>query len=313
MAKLPVTSASQNTDNEIDSIPTGLAHLRLAKQAHKMVGFKIGGDAISTAATPTNQEPEDGTPGGNTEDDLRNRTQGNTDNWQKRYSDLQSYLDTKVNAVKGQLSDKDKEIERLAEENKKLRTQATIPTDISTPEELAAFKKSNPAFAKVIETIAYKRSNDVTTAVAEVEEKYKKEIADIRRENAVTYLKSIHPDAEQISEDPAFQNWYSKQTNGIKQLFNSASVADIAEGLTLYKERTKQAQGPKDKAKQQGQYTMDAGKLPGKPTSPFPKENAEEKPVFKESDIAKLSEREFAKYETEIMLAQREGRVLVGQ
>lgn len=122
-----------------------------------------------------------------------------TVDWEKRYKDLQSYSD--------------KTIGSLRSENDNLRKQSTVFVPPKTPEELEAFKRENPDWMGVIETVA---SQIATNSLAPLQEDLNRSKAD----KAAAEIKAAHPDILDIVQSDVFKQWAEDQGPEIQSWLN---------------------------------------------------------------------------------------------
>lgn len=153
------------------------------------------------------------------------------DSWEKRHNDTKSFL-TK------QLNDRDVQINELIQQVKSLQTAKEEIKLPMTEQEMATFADEYPGFAAAMETYVLKNNKDLTAKLNEELKEVKQKTQQIDKEKAWNKLKEIHPDIDDISNDPNFAEWYNNQSQFIKNLVNSPLVTDAAKGVDLYKADT---------------------------------------------------------------------------
>lgn len=219
--------------------------------------------------------------------------------WEKRYSDLKSYTDKKFNDVKSVVDLKDQENLLLKQQIKEIQSQ---PKSYQFSEaEIKEWADQFPDFHKFMDTvidIKYdKRSVELQEQIKGLENQLK--VVAVERGRAE--LLKLHPDANEIENDPQFISWFEKQEPEIISLIQSPDPRKIAKGLNIYKKEL----GIVDKAKARQDAEKEASKaitINSKPETP------KDKKVWKESEIAKMHPRVYAKYEEEIEQARLDGR-----
>lgn len=179
----------------------------------------------------------------------------------------------------------------------KAEKQVKIP---KSEADLEDFAKKHPdlfsIFTSYVERRLIKADIDFKKRTDEIEAKQRQ----LDAKEAFAEILKIHPDAKAIRDDAKFSEWVSKQTKGVKGLFASDSIEDAIYLIDLYKT----AMGIKTPQPKQTQ--RDALKTPS--GSGNLNMDISEKPIFKESDVARMSDKQFAKLEKQIDLARAEGR-----
>lgn len=220
--------------------------------------------------------------------------------WEKRYKDLQSYNSRKINELNGQI--------------KQLQVQGVPKIEAPrTPEELEAFKVANPDTYAVIETMAAQIAQSQMTGYDQKLADVNGELLNTKIERAALALKEAHPDYETITASTAFHEWANVQTPEVQDWIynNPDEPAKAIRAISLYKYDT-------NKSPTNVQHVQPAGadedvNTRNRATSADLTDRNHPAFIWKESDISKMRSPEFAKWEETIMLAHREGRVLLGQ
>ena len=217
-------------------------------------------------------------------------------NFKKRYGDLRRHqqkkeeeFTAKIQALEAQLS-------------KAAKQELVLP---KTDEELEAWSKEYPDVAAIIETIADKKSkataNDLEKRMAELEELR----INAKREKAEAELITIHPDFVQIREDDVFHTWAKDQPKWVQDALyeNVDDAKSVARVIDLYKVD----KGISNKVKKTNPEKAAASSVKTKGATPEPDETSK---MLKESDVAKMSIKEYEKRAEEIMEAQRSGNFI---
>lgn len=251
--------------------------------------------------TPTSDEQTPDT--GNSDDPNRDDDLSPEERtFKKRYGDLRTHVNSLKTTYEAQIADLQRQLSEAA-------TPSDLPNDLSD-EELEEWVKANPRSAKVIERIATKltkRESDVLNErVKEIEARSK----EITKREAELQLAKLHPDFDQIREDPAFHEWVDGQPAQMQDILygDDFNVTAVARLLSLYKYEAGIDDKPKPKNKQNNSdaaTSVNTGRK-GAQIDPTGKGG---KKIWKESEIAKMSVFEFEKHEHDIMQAQAEGRL----
>ena len=219
--------------------------------------------------------------------------------YKKRYDDLKRYYDRKL----GDWTTKEGDLKAQLQAN---RPKYTPP---KSEEELKVFKEEYPDIYGVVETVSHLQSKNEMTSLQEEVEALKKKNDSLAAREAQLELSKYHPDFNDIKESDDFHNWADEQPMEIKSWIyennNNGKLAARAvdlykkdRGLGLDKKTTTENKQPKEGA----DLLVKTREHIGEPTG--------QKQVFKTSDIQRMSVDEFERYEKDIMIAQREGRVI---
>ena len=215
--------------------------------------------------------------------------------FKKRYDDLKRHYDSTVNKHKDDVSKLKKQLEDNADKIK-------LP---KTKEEIDAWRAKYPDVYDVIETIAHTKADEKAKKVETNLKELESQQMAVQKDRAEVELAKIHPDYSEIRADEKFHEWVSNQDSTIQGwLYENTTNAKLAaRAIDLYKMDT--GYGKKKTAK-----SLEASKSV---TSTSKREvDTSNKKVWKISEIAKLRPQQFAKYEKDIDLARKEGRIVNG-
>ena len=215
--------------------------------------------------------------------------------FKKRYDDLKRHYDSTVNKHKD-------DIEKLKRQLEDNADKINLP---KTKEEVDAWKAKYPDVYDIIETIAYTKADEKAKKVESNLKELESQQMAVQRDKAEVELAKIHPDYNDIRADENFHEWVGKQDSTIQGwLYENTTNAKLAaRAIDLYKMDT--GYGKKRPAK-----SVEASKSV---TSTNKREvDTSNKKVWKISEIAKMKPVQFAKYEKDIDLARKEGRIVNG-
>ena len=221
-------------------------------------------------------------------------------NYKKRYDDLKTHYDSKLNEFKV----REQELIQEAVTN---RPEYKAP---KSAEELQEFEKEYPDVMAVVETVAHLQSESKTKVLEERLSALQNRENEIIRKDAEKNLREKHPDFDEIRNSDDFQDWAKLQPESIKDwIFNNPSDATLASrALDLFKKdiglEVQQVTQPKSNSKQTKQSAADM--ISTKTTSV----DTNQQRVWSEREIAAMSVAEFDKYESEISDAMQEGRII---
>ena len=216
-------------------------------------------------------------------------------NYKKRYDDLKTHYDSRLNEFKA----REQELIQEAVSN---RPEYKAP---KSAEELEKFKNEYPDVYEVVESVAHLQSeNQVAELQTRLDAMQGRETEILKRE-AEKDLREKHPDFDEIRNSDEFQDWANLQPESIKDwIFNNPNDATLASrALDLFKKDIGLEQ-PKSNSKQTKQSAADM--ISTKTTSVEPNQQR----VWSEREIAAMSVAEFDKYESEISDAMQEGRII---
>lgn len=234
-----------------------------------------------------------------TQDPPANTPSSPVEDWEKRYQELQSFKDK-------QLAKEKADAEALKQQNlilqQQLKEANSKPKSYPvTKEELAEWQAHFPDFNVILNTLLEMKMDERAAEQAKELAELDKQIKSIAAERGRNELLLLHPDANELEKDPQFIAWYEQQEPEIRALIESPNPAKIAKGLTIYKK----FMGIQDKAKAKQEADKDASRMIPVTSKP---ETPQGLKVWTESEVNRMSDREFAKYAEEIDKARREGR-----
>ena len=219
--------------------------------------------------------------------------------YKKRYDDLKRYYDRKL----GDWNTKEGDLKAQLQAN---RPKYTPP---KSEEELNAFKKDYPDIYGVVETVSHLQSQNEMKSLQDEVGSLKKANQALAQREAQLELSKLHPDFNQIKESDDFHSWADSQPMEIKSWIyeNNKNGKLAARAVDLYKKDRglgldKKTTTEKQSRNEGADLLVKTKEQIGQPT--------DQQVFFKTSDINKMSVDEFAKYEKDIMLAQKEGRVI---
>jgi hypothetical protein len=221
-------------------------------------------------------------------------------NYKKRYDDLKTHYDSRLNEFKAREQE-------LIQEAAKSRPEYKAP---KSAEELQEFERQYPDVMAVVETVAHLQSESQTKILEERLSALQDRENEMIRQDAETNLREKHPDFDEIRNSDEFQDWANLQPEAIKDwIFNNPNDATLASrALDLFKKDigldVQQVTQPKSNSKQTTESA--ANMISTKTTSVDPQQQR----VWSETEIAAMSVAEFDKYESEISDAMQEGRII---
>jgi hypothetical protein len=212
--------------------------------------------------------------------------------FKKRYGDLRRHMASKdketeerIKALEDQLS-------------KATRNELVLP---KSDDEIAAWTKKYPDVAGIVETIADKKARERATDLDKRVQDIEKMRVDAVKEKAEAELIKLHPDFIEIREDDKFHDWADEQPKWVQDALyeNVDDAKSVARVIDLYKIDA----GIKSKKSDSKSAASAIGtKSKTTPTSD------ESKNYWKESQIERMSDKEYAKNQESIIEAMRTGK-----
>lgn len=216
--------------------------------------------------------------------------------FKQRYGDLRKYQQEKETEFKA-------ELEKLKLQlDKATKNELVLP---KTSEEVEAWAKKYPDVAAIVEAIADKkateRASDLDARLQEIESIR----VQAKKEKAEAELLSYHPDFVEIREDDAFHEWAETQPKWVQDALyeNTDDAKSVARVIDLYKVdagiKTSKKASP-DKSAASSVKTRSSTKPEADQASKY----------LSESQVEKMSLKEYEKRQEEIFEAQRTGKFI---
>lgn len=218
--------------------------------------------------------------------------------FKKRYGDLRRHSQK-------QQADLQKQIDELKQQlEKSTKEQIKLP---KSEEELAEWAKEYPDVAKIVETIAIKKAQEQSTELEARLKQLDQVQYQAKKEKAEAELMRLHPDFDQIRDQDDFHDWVEQQPEWVQKALyeNETDAKSAARAIDLYKADL----GIKTNKRSRKQEEKEAatGFVAGKGSSP---DKGTESGFIKESDVEKMSAREYEARQEEIVMAIKAGKFI---
>jgi len=217
-------------------------------------------------------------------------------NFKKRYGDLRRHSQEKEKEFQAQLDTLKAQLDSAT------KNELVLP---KSEDEVEAWAKKYPDVAGIVEAIADKKASERSSEL----DGRLKEIEALRttakREKAEAELVSMHPDFEEIRADDAFHSWAEKQPKVVQDALyeNSEDAKSVARVIDLYKSD----KGIKpSKASSSDKAAASSVKTKGRATP----DTDDSSNYLSESQVEKMSMKEYEKRMEEIFDAQRNGKFI---
>ena len=210
--------------------------------------------------------------------------------YKKRYDDLKRYYDRKL----GEWTSKENDLKTQLRDN---RPKYQPP---KSKEELEAFKNDYPDIYGVVETVSHLQSENQMQTLQEEVESLKKRNQSLAQREAQLELGRLHPDFNDIKESDDFHSWADSQPMEIKSWIyeNNSDGKLAARAIDLYK---KDRGLGLDKKTTTSTPNNDKGGADLLVKTSEQIQPVNQKKVWRKSDINKMSDQEFERYEKDIM------------
>jgi hypothetical protein len=220
-------------------------------------------------------------------------------NYKKRYDDLKTHYDRKLNEFKSREQE-------LLDEATQSRPEYKAP---KTPEELEQFKKKYPDIFEVVETVSHMQSEEKAKVLEERLSALQQREKDLVRKDAEKRLMDNHPDFDDIRNSETFHSWAKAQPESIQTwIYNNTGDADLASrALDLFKKDTGADSSPNRKKSNSKRSRKSAADMVSTKTTTV---DSRQDKIWTEREITAMSLDQFDKYEEDINQAVSEGRVV---
>jgi len=216
--------------------------------------------------------------------------------FKQRYGDLRRHMQEKDKEVAAKLEKLEQQLEAAT------KNELVLP---KSNEEIEAWAKKYPDVAGIVEAIATKKADEKAASL----DTRLKEIEELRitakREKAEAELAALHPDFGEIRSDDVFHEWAKDQPKWVQDALyeNVDDAKSVARVIDLYKVD----KGITGKAKSSSDKGAASSVKTKRNTTP---EHDEASKYLSESQVAKMSMKEYEKRMEEIFEAQRQGKFI---
>ena len=211
--------------------------------------------------------------------------------FKKRYGDLRRHM-----------QDKEKEWdEKFKTFEKRLEKESIIPP--KSDEDIEEWSKEYPDVAGIVETIAAKKAQEMFSKAEARMQEFDKIQTEAERTKAESVIRKSHEDFDDLRASDEFHTWVDEQPKWVQDALyeNSDDPASVVRVIDLYKvDKGLTKTAKKTKAK-------DAASTVTKRTK-TQVDVEEANDAIRESEVAKMSDREFEERSDEINKAIRSGK-----
>ena len=213
--------------------------------------------------------------------------------FKKRYGDLRRHM-----------SEKEKEWqEKLESSEKKSVRSNLIPP--KSDEDIEAWARKYPDVAGIVETIAAKKAKEMFSGAEKRLQKMDEQAEEMERKKAESIISSAHSDFSKLRDSDDFHNWAEVQPKWVKDaLYENMDDPDsVIRVIDLYKADNGMTKS--DYAARRKAAASNVGK--GSKTRVGADDSSGS---IRESDVSKMSSKEFENRQDEITKAMRNGKFI---
>ena len=215
--------------------------------------------------------------------------------FKKRYSDLRRHQQKQTDELKAEINNLKAQLEQST------KKQIKLP---KSDEDIETWAKEYPDVAGIVETIAIKKAAEQQASLEEKVKALDDMQQSVSKQRAETELLQMHPDFEEIRNDDDFHTWAEEQPQWVQNALyeNDNDARSAARAIDLYKADrniTAKKSSSKDAAK--------SVSTKGKRSKPASDDSGNS---YKESDVQRMSAREYEKHSDDIMEAIRNGKFI---
>ena len=194
-----------------------------------------------------------------------------------------------------------------------LKTQLAAATNqqIQLPkseDELSEWAEKYPDVAAIVETIALKKAKEQSQDLEEKVQRINELQESANRDKAEAQLMQLHPDFEEIRGSDDFHQWAEEQPTWVQNSLyeNDSDAYSAARAIDLYK-ADRNLTG---KTKSKSEDNSDAAKSVNTRASRSRPQSENTSGMIKESDVEKMSAKEYESNSDQIMEAIRDGKFI---
>ena len=218
------------------------------------------------------------------------------ESFKKRYGDIRRHMATKEKEWQSRIEALESQLDKAT------KNELVLP---KSDEEIGEWTKKYPDVAAIVNTIADKKASE---KAKELDDRVK-QIEEMRytatRDKAEAELMALHPDFAKIREDDDFHDWAEAQPKWVQDALyeNADDAKSTARVIDLYKS-DKGITGKKSSTKDKSAATEINTRSKTTPVSD------ETKGQWRESQVDKMSDREYEKNAESIMESIRAGKFI---
>ena len=218
--------------------------------------------------------------------------------FKKRYGDLRRHSQKQQVELQKQIDELKAQLETTAKQG------INLP---KTEEELEAWANEYPDVARIVETIAIKKAREQSQELETRLQKINAMAEETAKEKAEAELMRLHPDFAKIRDQDEFHEWVEKQPRWVQSALydNESDAVSAARAIDLYKaDKGITAKRSRQSDKDDSIAAARTVRATNKARVEFESEDG----LFYESQVEKMSSREYEKNQEAIIAAIRAGK-----
>ena len=216
--------------------------------------------------------------------------------FKKRYSDLRRHQQQQADDFKKQIAELRTQLDAATKKEMKLP---------KSDEDIEQWAKEYPDVAAIVETIAMKKASEQASALEERIKAIDEMQSSATKEKAEAELMRLHPDFDDIRDSDEFHEWAESQPKWVQDALyeNDNDARSAARAIDLYKADMGIGK-KKEKPDKEAAKTVSTKNSRSKP------QEDEATTYLKESEVQRMSPKEYEKRSDEIMEAIRSGKFI---
>jgi len=217
--------------------------------------------------------------------------------FKKRYSDLRRHQQKQAEEFKAELAAMKSQLEAATKKEMKLP---------KSDEDIETWAKEYPDVAAIVETIAMKKAREQSSALEERLKAIDEMQNTATKEKAEAALMQMHPDFDEIRDSDDFHEWAEEQPKWVQDALyeNDNDARSAARAIDLYKADRNIGKATKSKSDKGAAEAVAPKNKRSKP------QDNEASTYLRESEVDKMSTKEYEKRSDEIMEAIRSGKFI---
>ena len=217
--------------------------------------------------------------------------------FKKRYSDLRRHQQKQAEEFKAELAAMKSQLESATKKEMKLP---------KSDEDIEQWASNYPDVAAIVETIAMKKAREQSSALEERLKAIDEMQNTATKEKAEAALMQMHPDFDEIRDSDDFHEWAEEQPKWVQDALyeNDNDARSAARAIDLYKADRNISKATKGKSDKGAAEAVAPKNKRSKP------QDNEASTYLRESQVDKMSTKEYEKRSDEIMEAIRSGKFI---
>jgi hypothetical protein len=224
--------------------------------------------------------------------------------WKQRYSNLRSHSDKQANEFKDAIKNLENKVRVL----EKTPTESSVPSNV---DEMRKWMEDYPDLAGILKTMMREEAQFVKEELSVEIDKLEDTKRQVEANRAFQQILKVHPDFGELVNSQSFTDWIEKQPEEKGRagqamydvMTNGFDAVEAIKVINVFKREAEPVRTKKDPVRS-------AAETVSRSNSSAPPETIGGKKQWKESEIERMSDSDFDRFEDEIVAAKREGRLV---